>query len=284
MGFLGGFRFHGKRYKSLPFQVVWANDIDRAACDTYRHNYGHEIVCGDIADVDIADIPKCDVVTGGFPCQDFSVAGNRKGFAAKRGGLFRFMVNVVEHCEPQVFVAENVRGLLSTPGAIETITSEFSKVGYHVQHRLLTASDYGVPQIRQRVIIIGCRDRDVDFAWPKPGGVVSAREALEDLETVPWDGVNGHQWSRCKRNKGQGNNAIKPDRPGPTMRAEHHGNIEYHYRLPRRLSAREAARLQSFPDSFEMVSSASQSYRQIGNAVPPLLAWHIAKSVSAVLR
>ena len=283
LGFLGGFKFLGRRHDALPFEMVWANDIDKYACDTYRQNLRHDIVCGDITQVDVTTIPKADVVIGGFPCQDFSVAGNRKGFQSKRGSLFHFMVDVVKHCQPRIFVAENVRGLLSTNGAIETITDEFQKAGYHVQHKLLTASDYGVPQTRQRVLIIGCRD-GVEFTWPDKDRLVSARDALKDLEPVSWDGMNGHKWSQCKRNKGQGNNPIKADVPGPTMRAEHHGNIEYHYSLERRLSVREAARLQSFPDNFELVSNTSQSYRQVGNAVPPLLAWHIAKSVQAALQ
>jgi len=283
LGFVGGFEYIGRKHDALPFEIVWANDINRHACATYQQNLHHEIVCADIASVDIATIPSADVVVGGFPCQDFSLAGKRRGFDAERGNLYRFMVKVVEHCKPRIFIAENVKGLLMIPGAIERIKADFFDAGYEVQHRLLSAAEYGVPQTRERVLIVGCR-RGIDFQWPDDDRRVTAKEALCDLEDIPWDGMNGHRWSKCKQNKGQGNKPIKADAPSVTMRAEHHGNIEFHYSLPRRLSVREAARIQSFPDSFNLVSNASESYRQVGNAVPPLLAWHIAKSVQEALQ
>jgi DNA (cytosine-5)-methyltransferase 1 len=108
---------------------------------------------------------------------------------------------------------------------------------------------------------------------------VTLREAIGDLEQLPEGAVPNHYWSKAKANKGQGNTTVDPDRPGPTMRAEHHGNIEWHWNGTRRLSAREAARIQSFPDDFAFAPSTSSAYRQIGNAVPPVLAWHIAKAL-----
>ena len=283
LGFLGGFPFGRKYYDRLPFEIVWSNDIDPDACKTYQHNLGHEIVCDDIAGVNIERLPKADVVLGGFPCQDFSVAGKRRGFSSPRGRLYQFMVDAVRHCEPELFLAENVRGLLSMPGAMDEIRTDFSDVGYSVQYKVLNARNYRVPQNRERVIIIGTKP-SIEFEWPDNEiGEVSAQEAIGDLEDIALNGMNGHAWSNAKRITGQGQDPIKADQPSVTIRAEHHGHIEYHYRLGRRLSARECARLQSFPDQFQFVSSTSQSYRQIGNAVPPVMAWHIAKSVSEAL-
>lgn len=279
LGFVGGFEFMGRTYDRLPFEVVWANDIDFEAHRTYKHNLKHEILCLDIAEVEIESLPKADVVIGGFPCQDFSVAGKRRGLTASRGRLYQFMVDAVKHCKPRIFVAENVKGLISIPGALDEIQHDFSETGYDVEWRLLNARDYRVPQNRERVIIVGTRP-GMEFRWPeKAGSHITAREAIEDLEHVELGGVNGHYWSNAKRITGQGQVPIKSDEPSTTIRAEHHGHIEFHYRLDRRLSAREAARLQSFPDAFEFISSTSQSYRQIGNALPPVMAWHIAESV-----
>ena len=284
IGFTGGFDYLGHTYDSMPFELIWANDISEAACATYRHNLGHDIVCRDITTIDISQIPKADIVIGGFPCQDFSVAGKRRGFQSERGQLYRFMVDVVRHCKPKVFIAENVKGLLSMPHALETIKSDFEALGYKIDWRLLNASDYGVPQNRERVVIAGVRGRG-KLSWPEQQAtIITAHQAINDLESMEWESMNGHIWSKAKKTNGQGQKPIKSDQPSVTIRAEHHGNIEYHYSLQRRLSVREAARLQSFPDSYEFISNSTESYRQVGNAVPPVMAWHIAKMVLGVLQ
>lgn len=284
IGFMGGFDFLGRKYNAMPFEFAWANDVSAAACDNYRHNLKHNIDCNDIAKVDIADIPPADVVLGGFPCQDFSIAGKRRGFDSDRGRLYQFMVDVVKHCQPQLFVAENVKGLLTIPGALDIIKADFESIGYIVDWRLLNAADYAVPQNRERVLIVGTKEH-ISLNWPiSESKTISAEQALKDLENLEWEELNGHVWSKAKKTTGQGQKPIKADHPSVTIRAEHHGNIEYHYSLPRRLSVREAARLQSFPDSFEFIRNASESYRQVGNAVPPVMAWHVAKMVLDALQ
>lgn len=281
LGFLGGFRFMNKPYKSLPFEVVWANDISSAACETYEYNLGHRIHCGDIATLTSMEgfkYPKADVVIGGFPCQDFSVAGKRRGIQSERGNLYLHIVKALEQIKPKLFIAENVAGLLSMPGALETIERDFAEAGYGVQLKLLHAEQYAVPQMRRRVIIVGTRG-GCEFEYPHVlSSVVSSREALVDLEDIEEHGFDMHTWSKAKKTTGQGQKAISADSPSPTIRAEHHGNIEFHYSLPRRLSVREAARLQSFPDNFVFRGSATEAYKQVGNAVPPVLAWHVACS------
>lgn len=301
LGFVGGFEFLNKRYAKRKFNIKWANDVDPSACLTFKNYFNHDIACGSI--VHILDesnnslfenpMPKsADIVLGGFPCQEFSHAGKRRGFNSEKGILYQSMAEVIRRTKPKMFVAENVKGLLTIDngGAIDIIKDDFAALGYYVNNKLLLAADYGVPQTRERVVIIGTR-KDIlpkfeDNDYPKPthvGKHVSIGEALADLENIEEGGFSNHYWSKAKKNNGQGNNIVKRDKPGPTMRTEHHGNIEFHWNGKRRLSAREAARIQSFPDDMDFLPSTSQAYKQIGNAVPPVLGWHIAKSVESFL-
>jgi len=300
LGFVGGFEFLGKKYPKRNFEIAWANDIDEAACITFRKHFKHDIVCGDINKILDGkhnsgffekSIPqKADIVLGGFPCQDFSHAGKRKGFNSARGLLFQSMAEVIKRTKPVLFVAENVRGLLTMNGgkAIKTIINYFEKLGYHVVYKLLTAADYGVPQTRERVIIVGtAKNKLPPFEHPDPilnkKNWINLKHAIGDLEKLKEGETANHYWSKAKKNKGQGNSIVSANRPGPTMRTEHHGNIEYHWNEKRRLSAREAARIQSFPDDFVFYPSTSSAYKQIGNAVPPVLGWHVATAVQNFL-
>jgi len=297
LGFIGGFDFLDKHYHENPYQIVWANDISERACMTYKKNFGNHIVHKNIWDVNIKKIPNTDIVTGGFPCQDFSVAGLRKGFNSNRGLLYLAMKKVIDTLKPKAFVAENVKGLLSMNEgkAVEKIKGDFTSSGYNVKISLMNAANYGISQNRERVFIVGIRqDLKVSFQPPKPTHTpnshlflkrwVPVKQIIGDLENTPEGEVPNHFWSKAKRYPGtQGNIDINPNKPGPTMRAEHHGNIEFHYNGKRRLSAREAARIQSFPDTFLFYKSNSDAYRQIGNAVPPILAWHVAQTLAKTL-
>lgn len=305
IGLSGGFTFLDKFYEQLPVRVVWANELDRRAADTLELNFPDtEVVCGDIVQIvndadSLNKIPKVDIVVGGFPCQDFSLAGKRQGLSVQRGKLYLSMAKVIEHARPKVFIAENVKGLLTWQGGlgIRTMVSDFEALGYTVEHRLLNAADYGVPQKRQRVIIIGVRkDLNRVIEWPErthTGDLaaephllpwVSIKDAIGDLED---DEVRlalpNPDYSKAKRNKGQGNTTTVAGQPAPTMRAEHHGNIEFHYSLDRRLSAREAARIQSFPDEHVFAKTTTDAYRQVGNAIAPVFGWHITRAVVSSL-
>lgn len=295
LGFQGGFRFLNKVFSENIFQIVWANDINHNACHTYRRYFNHPIICGDIREILVNNrkglpnnlIPlEVDVVLGGFPCQDFSHSGKRKGFNSKRGTLYQAMSDIILRTKPKFFLAENVKGLLTINNgkAIGQIVQDFEAIGYHVSYNLLLTANFGVPQKRERVIIIGTRKNllpKFDFAKLSSQNIdwMPVQQAIEDLENKHEGSVNNHFWSKAKKNKGQGNNAIAKECPAPTMRAEHHGNIEFHWNKKRRLSAREAARIQSFPDDFVFYPSTSSAYRQIGNAVPPVFAWHLAKEI-----
>lgn len=283
LGFLGGFIFGGNHYGRLPFDIVWANDLNRSACETYAANLNHPIRQGDIADL-LDELPRqSDVVIGGFPCQDVSINGARQAADGERTVLYQCMVEAVRRIRPSVFVAENVKGFLMSHGEgfFDQMLRDFSSIpGYKVSWRLYVAADYGVPQMRERVFIVGVTD-DRCFRHPElKGPHITAKEALEDLEALPEDPGLRHIWSKAKRSPEQGNRRLTADRPATTIRAEHHGNIQWHYSLDRRISLREAARLQSFPDAFRFMGGMRETERQIGNAVPPVMAWHIAQAVS----
>lgn len=306
LGFQGGFSIFNRSYDPHPFEIIWSNDMYKQAVETYRYNLGDHIIEGDITQIPNEEIPvEADIVLGGFPCQDFSVAGKRQGITVKRGQLYLELKRVIDHIKPKVFVAENVEGLVNMADGLilETIKDDFRASGYRVNHYLLHAADYGVPQIRKRVFIVGVRDDiDVAFEPPIPTHVdnwMTAKEAIDDLWGKENDPkiLNHSQISKAKFYPGrkmQGNSRISSDRPSVTIRAEHHGNIEAHYRTfndadPedmaywRRLTVRECARIQTFPDYFEFKGPATHTYKQIGNAVPPVLGWHVANAVKNVL-
>ena len=286
LGFLGGFKFANDFYDHLPFEITWANDISPAACKTYEYNLQHPIIFGDVVEL-MDTIPEsAEVVIGGFPCQDVSINGSRLGADGERTILYQQMIEVIRRVQPRIFVAENVKGLRQAHGRdfFERMIGDFEATEYDVSHSLYLAADYGVPQMRERVFIIGTRDKHPAFQRPDSlCHAMTARQALSDLEDVPETPDINHIWSKAARSPQQGNRTLRADAPATTIRAEHHGNIQWHYSLPRRISLREAARLQSFPDDFKFLSGMRETERQIGNAVPPVLAWHIAKAVSEYL-
>jgi DNA (cytosine-5)-methyltransferase 1 len=287
LGFTGGFYFLGDHYPRTAFQIIWANELNGAACRTYRKNIGPHIVEGDIWQI-MPEMPEsADVVIGGFPCQDISVNGKGAGVDGKRSGLYRAMVEAVSRIRPKVFVAENVKGLLMRHNAdsLKQVLADFRSLGYEVNYQLYHAADYGVPQTRERVFIVGTSPDVPKFSPPKPvcGKHITAVEAIGDLESLAEDADFNHVWSLANKSAEQGNRKLKAGRPGYTIRAECHGNIQFHYALPRRISMREAARFQSFPDNFRFDAKLRETERQVGNAVPPVLAWHIAKATQSML-
>ena len=289
----------------------WANDYDASTCDTYRRNICPDdvdsVICGDVRKLDIDSLGDIDALAFGFPCNDFSVVGEQKGFDGVFGPLYSYGVKVLKKYKPLWFLAENVGGLRSANEgkAFEQIKKDLIEAGYRIYPNLYKFEEYGVPQARHRMIIVGIRN-DLKKAMKYPSETngnnsehpwLTAKEAIDDLwDKIDNTNIKNHtskDYSKAKFYPGrnmQGNCRIKADKPSPTIRSEHHGNIEGHYRtmMPdkpfdtngwRRLSVRECARLQSFPDSFEFPVSSSDAYKQIGNAVPPILAWHIARAL-----
>lgn len=283
LGFLGGFNFLGKNYSRNPVEIIWANELNHAACETYRTNFKKEIIEGDIYK-NMDKLPRsADIVIGGFPCQDISINGKMLGVKGKRSSLYTAIIETVKRVKPKIFVAENVGSIFlkKHKETLEKIVSDFKSLGYNLTYHLYHANDYGVPQTRDRVFFIGTQQNILPFQVPKPvcTQAITAKQAIGDLENVPETPGIAHIWSKANPSKDQGSRKLQPDRPGYTIRAECHGNIQFHYSLPRRISMREAARIQSFPDSFIFPSKLRETERQIGNAVPPVLAWYVARSV-----
>ena len=274
--------------------VVWANDIDKNAVETYKKNIGDHIVLGDIKNIDIKKIPKADVVVGGFPCQGFSQANRFRMLDDERNTLYKFFYEVIHEKQPKFFIAENVKGILSLGKgeAIKQIISDFEEAGYYTDMHLVNMADYGVPETRQRVIIIGQR-HDLGkanlFKFPVPTHDKEGKDGLNKWVSIseaiahfpdpdmPNDVLN-HEYSKYKveyRNY-TAHRQTDPDRPSPTILARGNGGGGVcaipHYNGKRRLTVRESAAVQTFPDTFEFCGVRGSCYRQIGNAVPALFA------------
>ena len=267
-------------------RVVWANDILEDACETYRRNIGDHIYCGDITKVDFAAIPKCDVVVGGFPCQGFSIANMNRREDDPRNRLYRQFLRALREIQPKYFFAENVRGILSLEkGAVfKKILRDFEATGYVVQYRLFNVAEFGVPQNRYRVILFGTRS-DLPYAAPfdipptHGKGRAPFKSIGEALKNIPEPdaphSLTNHVCSQYKlKHTGFINHRpVDPNKPAPTVtaRGDTKGGamINHHPNNRRRLSVRETAVIQSFPNSFEFVGNMTSCYMQIGNAVPP---------------
>ena len=172
--------------------------------------------------------------------------------------------------------------------SLEKVILDFTKIGYQVDYHLYHAADFGVPPNKRSRFYCGNTTGN-RFSTSKDSSLkkmnhITASQAIADLETIPEDESINHVWSKANRSPEQGDRCLKADRPGYTIRAECHGNIQFHYSQPRRISMREAARIQSFPDDFIFQSKLRETERQVGNAVPPVLSWHIAKAVLRVLK
>ena len=278
-------------------QILWANDLYRDAVETYRKNIGNHIVCEDITKISTTDIPDCDIVIGGFPCQGFSVANTKRHVDDERNVLYKQLLRVIRDKNPKFFLAENVKGILSIgKGQVfQMILKDFQSIGYNVQYRVLNAADYGVPQTRLRVIIVGVRkDIHFEYKYPSPtnskdgtNGLprwVSVSEALKDIPDpdLP-NNLPNHDYSKYKLsfNGYIGHRPLNPDMPAPTVtaRGDDKGGVVIlpHPTVARRMSCRELATIQSFPLDYKFHGNRSSVYRQIGNAVPVLLGYAVAK-------
>lgn len=285
-------------FKMAGHEIVWANDLYGDAVETYRANIGNHIVCEDIATIPSKDIPPCDIVIGGFPCQGFSVANTKRHEGDSRNKLYLQLLRVIRDKKPKFFVAENVKGILhfAKGKAFAKILEDMRGLGYRVQTRLFNTADYGVPQKRERVVFVGVRnDVEFDYAFPEPThgkdgdglwgrerwvGIGAALAILPDPDK-PND-IPNHSYSKYKLNFNGyiGHRPIDPDKPAPTVtaRGDDKGGVVIlpHPNGLRRMTGRELATVQGFPLDFEFKGPLSSVYRQIGNAVPPPFAKAIA--------
>lgn len=316
-------------FKQAGFNIVWAIDNNPNAVDTYKHNIGNHIICADITKIDIKDIPECEIIIGGPPCQSFSLSGNRNTEDA-RGQLVWTYLNIIKSKRPKFFLFENVQGLLSAKNSkkekiIDLLVAEFKRVGYKLSYTLINAADYGVPQLRKRVIIIGSYDATVEFPHPTHNAegtnglkkYVSVKDALDDLPLPTKDSQIDHEPPtmseldkyivshvkpggnymdipadtnsvRIRRLQREGGHTtcygrMLPDKPSYTINTYfNRPNVgcNIHYEQDRLITVREALRLQTFPDSYKIISRSKQGKNLIvGNAVPPRLAFVLAENL-----
>ncbi len=303
IGMLGGFEYLGKKYAKNRAELVFANDIERSACDIFDLNFQHKSVCKSIKDIDECDIPDHDILTGGFPCQSFSIVAQnppRLGHRSENGRLFFEMVRVLKKKRPLCFVAENVKGILSANGkkAFPLILKEFEKAGYTVDHRLMNAAWFGIPQKRERVFIVGFRDDlGIKPSFPEHvstadfvplNKVIFSHNEVDKKYHFSERAVSGLLRANPAMNKGRVQNT---GQPCSTVGA-HLAKVSLNSTDPvlkingtyRRFTPREVARIQSFPDSFRLTGTDSQQYKSLGNAIPPVLMWHIAREIIRQLK
>lgn len=302
VGLLGGFDFLEKTYETNNMEIVYANDIDENACKIFEENFKIKPDNRDIREVKSEELPDFDILTGGFPCQSFSIVAQnpkRLGVKDERGKLFFEMCRILKDKQPKCFVAENVKGLLTAnkKNAFPLILEEFEKSGYDVQYSILNSAEYGVPQKRERVIIVGFR-KDLEIKFDFPESAIKKEELYEPLSSAIEEQVDekyffseravaGMMKNRESMNKGRAQDLTKPCN---TVGA-HLAKVSLNSTDPvlmeggryRRFTPREVARIQSFPEDFKLVGSEAAQYRALGNAIPPVMFWHVADSIYSKL-
>ena len=290
-------------------KIVYATDIDEDCQKTYKRNIGNHFYLEDIFKLKSSDLPKFDVLIGGFPCQGFSVANIYRSKDDERNVLYKQIVRILKETTPKFFLAENVPGILSLAKGevVNIIQSEFENIGkkvnggYEVKRYLLNASNYGVPQNRKRVIFLGISNtfpkevRDKMFACFPPPPItekpLTLKDAIGDLPlklSKSSRKYNNHYGTnhKVKINGYMGNRALSWDKPSPTIVGRGGGTggavIAVHPSLKRRFSVRETARIQTFPDDFIFEGAVGSQFRQIGNAVAVNFAYHMGLALKKI--
>lgn len=288
----------------IPFdeiggECVFSSEWDKFAQKTYSANFG-EIPHGDITQIDPKDIPSFDLITGGFPCQPFSNAGLKKGFEDTRGTLFFNIAQIIEVHRPKVVFLENVKGLLSHDkgNTFTTIKQVIEDLGYKVNYKIHNAKDFGVPQNRQRIFIVAIRDDlDFDFQFAETSEIAVKVGDILDKEVDPKYTISDKLWAGAQRRKqehiAKGNgfgyslfNAESPYTSTISARYYKDGSeilIDQGNKNPRKLTPREAARLQGFPENYIISVSDVQAYKQFGNAVAVPAIRSVAKQLAPLL-
>lgn len=299
VGLEGGFEFLGKRYAKNPLKIVYANDFEKSACNLYNKNFTHNIDCQDIKLVE--QLPQHDLLVAGFPCQSFSILAQnppRLGYKDERGKLFFEVVRFLKKHQPKYFICENVKGILSADKGktFPLIVGELANAGYTVQYQVVNSADFGVPQKRMRVFIVGVRnDIGIPYVFPKAiitnNRFATIRQILEEqIDDKYWfsdKAVKGMKESNRKSksimNKGR---AQDLDAPCNTVTA-HLSKVSLNGTDPvllmdskyRRFTPREVARIQGFPEKYILEESDANVYKALGNAISPVVAWHIVKGI-----
>jgi len=288
---IGGFRLameNAARKTGIKTKCVFSCDIDRACQEVYEANFG-ERPEGDITRVDAAAIPDHDILLAGFPCQPFSIIGNRKGLDDTRGTLFFDIARILEAKKPAALVLENVKMLKGHNGGrtLDRIMESLKYLGYHADCHILNALDFGLPQKRERIYFVGTR-KQVVFEWPKGGmPMIPLSSILERNVPKKYYASEYIKKNRLRKHKPTKNPTIWHENKAGHISAYPfscalRAGASYNYLLvngKRRLTMREMLRLQGFPDTFRIVSDYSQTRKQAGNSLPVPVAEEIIKSL-----
>ena len=276
------------------FEIIWANDIDKYAVQSYQENIGNHIVHGDINKIDLNSIPKHDILVAGFPCQPFSIMGNEKGFDDHRGSLFFRICELIDIHNPEVVVLENVGRLLTHKkgSSFKIVQDELEKRGYNVNKKVLNSSDFDVPQTRNRIFIVCFKNKNIKFQYPT-AKVLEKR--LQDLlqKNVDKKYYLSEKIKKTILSHGSGGYSSNPEidleiaRPLCATMAKMHRAGQDNYVTTelglRRLTPRECARLQGFSEDYKIVVSDNQAYKQFGNAVTVSVAYAVAEAIKECL-
>jgi len=291
---IGGIRLGFERHFG---SCVFSSELDKFAQLTYKENFDH-LPAGDITKIHETMIPKFDILLAGFPCQPFSNAGLKKGFEDSRGTLFFDIARIMNHHKPKVVFLENVKGFRShnKGQTFATIKRILEEMGYKIYFQVLNAKDFGVPQNRERIYIIGFLD-DVDFKFPEPlnkkvklGHILDKK--INEKYTISdklWAGHQRRKIEHKQKGNGFGYSMFNEDSEyTSTISARYYKDgseilIEQKNKNPRKLTPREAARLQGFPESFKIPVSDNQAYKQFGNSVCIPVIEAIANSIKLSL-
>ena len=296
-----------QQYGDVGLIHAWANDFDKDTCKTYLRNIDinpHKMRCMDVRSLDISSLEPIDALSFGFPCNDYSIVGEQKGMNGNYGPLYSYGVKVLKEFQPLWFLAENVSGLRNSNDGrdFERILKELFESGYDIYPNMYSFEEYGIPQARHRIIIVGIRkDLHLKFKVPAPSHVMmTCREAIEN-PPIPSDAANNELTSQSKtvverlRYIKPGENAftadlpehlqlnikgakisqiyrrLDPNKPAYTLTGSGGGGTHmYHWSENRALTNRERARIQTFPDSFVFEGSKESVRKQIGMAVRPV--------------
>ena len=302
---IGGFRL---AFENVGATCVFSAEIDKYTCATYKTNFGNDPYC-DVSQLDADDIPNFDILCAGFPCQPFSIAGDRKGFSDTRGTLFFDIERIINAKQPKAFILENVRGLVNHDKGrtfkviLETLEK---KLNYKVFYQILNSKDYDVPQNRERIYIIGFREHDIAFNFPKK------LESTIDLSHIRDGNLEGTDISelakshlkmhlkRYKRYEEIKNNplllayeirksraAFRFDDISPCLTAKMGtggNNVPIFVNEMRKFTTRECLRIQGFPESYKIAPNTAQSYKQIGNSISVPVVEKLAKNMIQLLK
>ena len=291
---VGGIRIGFEEVFKEKSSFVFASEIDKFAQQTYASNFGH-LPSGDITQIEPNEIPKFDILLAGFPCQPFSNAGLKKGFEDTRGTLFFDIAKIAKYHKPQVLFLENVKGFKNHDkgNTFRVVKETLEELGYMVFAEVLNARDFGVPQNRERIYIVAFLDHSIEFKFPKPlkksvkvGDILE--EKVDEKYTISDKLWAGHQRRKLEhKRKGNGFGYCmftKESEYTSTISARYYKDgseilIEQKGKNPRKLTPREAGRLQGFPDDFKIVVSDTQAYKQFGNSVAVPVIRELAKEI-----